>query len=85
MDALDLFLKKYSYKFPKGYPDLGNKSDMILLESLLNEILDETVTLIREGDAEEAIDLLKKELNLKDGKFNTSFTEKYKYFTLFYF
>ena len=41
MDALDLFFKKYSYKFPKGYPDLTDKNDMILLESLLNEILDD--------------------------------------------
>ena len=35
MDALDLFFKKYSYKFPKGYPDLNNKNDVMLLEKLL--------------------------------------------------
>ena len=38
MDALDLFFKKYSYKFPKGYPDMNNKQDILLLESLLNEL-----------------------------------------------
>ena len=38
MDVLDLFFKKYSYKFPKGYPDMNNKNDRILLESLLNEL-----------------------------------------------
>ena len=38
MDALDLFFKKYSYKFSKGYPDMNNKQDRILLESLLNEL-----------------------------------------------
>ena len=39
MDALDLFFKKYSYKFDKGYPDMNNKQDVLLLESiLLNEL-----------------------------------------------
>jgi len=36
MDALDLFFKKFSYKFPKGYPDMNNEQDILLLESLLN-------------------------------------------------
>ena len=35
MDVLDLFFKKYSYKFPKGYPDMNNEQDILLLESLL--------------------------------------------------
>jgi len=35
MDILDLFLKKYSYKFPKGYPDMNNEQDINLLSSLL--------------------------------------------------
>lgn len=78
MDSLDLFFKKYSYKFPKGYPDLTDKKDMILLESLLNEILNEKVSLIREGDAEEAIDILKKELNLKDEDFIKQSSVRYK-------
>ena len=38
MDALDLFFKKYSYKFPKGYPDMNNKQDILLLESLLKKL-----------------------------------------------
>ena len=38
MDALDLFFKKYSYKFNKGYPDLNNEKDILLLESLLNKL-----------------------------------------------
>ena len=38
MDTLDLFFKKYSYKFPKGYPDMNDKQDRILLESLLNKL-----------------------------------------------
>ena len=39
MDALDLFFKKYSYKFPKGYPDLNDEQDILLLESLLEQII----------------------------------------------
>jgi hypothetical protein len=35
MDILDIFLKKYSYKFPKGYPDMNNEQDINLLSSLL--------------------------------------------------
>lgn len=38
MDSLDLFFKRYSYKFPKGYPDMNNSQDVLLLESLLNEL-----------------------------------------------
>jgi len=32
MDALDLFFKKFSYKFPKGYPDMKNEQDILILE-----------------------------------------------------
>lgn len=35
MDALDKFFKKYSYKFPKGYPDLNDEQDINLLADLL--------------------------------------------------
>ena len=38
MDALDLFFKKYSYKFDKGYPDMNNTQDVLLLESILKEL-----------------------------------------------
>jgi hypothetical protein len=38
MNIFDTFFKKYSYKFPKGYPDMNNEQDILLLESiLLNE------------------------------------------------
>lgn len=45
MDALDLFFKKFSYKFDKGYPDMKNVQDILLLESLINKILDEEIIL----------------------------------------
>jgi len=35
MDVLDKFFIKYAYKFPKGYPDLKDKQDILLLESIL--------------------------------------------------
>jgi hypothetical protein len=38
MDALDKFFKKYSYKFSKGYPDMNNEQDVLLLESILGEL-----------------------------------------------
>ncbi len=38
MDVLDLFFKKYSYKFPKGYPDINNEQDVLLLESILENL-----------------------------------------------
>ena len=38
MDILDIFLNKYSYKFPKGYPDMNNEQDVLLMESLLNKL-----------------------------------------------
>ena len=38
MDVLDKFFKKYSYKFTKGYPDMNNKQDVLLLESILDEL-----------------------------------------------
>ena len=38
MNPFNIFFKKYAYKFPKGYPDMNNEQDILLLESiLLNE------------------------------------------------
>jgi hypothetical protein len=45
MNALDLFFKKFSYKFPKGYPDMNNTQDVLLLESLLGKVLGEENTI----------------------------------------
>ena len=38
MDALDLFFKKFSYKFPKGYPDMNSPEDKRLLFELIGNI-----------------------------------------------
>jgi len=45
MDVLDKFFTKYSYKFPKGYPDMNNEQDILLIESLLGDVLDEKFSL----------------------------------------
>ena len=38
MDILDIFLNKYSYKFPKGYPDMNNEQDVLLMEGILENL-----------------------------------------------
>jgi hypothetical protein len=38
MDIITKFLEQYSYRFPKGYPDMNSKNDQMLLSSILEEI-----------------------------------------------
>ena len=38
MDVFDIFFKKFAWKFPKGYPDMKNDQDILLLESLLVDL-----------------------------------------------
>lgn len=38
MDIIEKYLHNISYKFPKGYPDLENKKDIALLETLINKL-----------------------------------------------
>lgn len=50
MDALDLFFKKYSYKFDKGYPDMNNEQDILLLEKLIKtHIPDFSFSILKES------------------------------------
>jgi hypothetical protein len=66
MDTLDKFFKKYSYKFPKGYPDMNNEQDILLLESILGELgintLNESNKPLTFDDCKE---ILLKQTNLK--------------------
>lgn len=41
MDSIDKFLKLYSYKFDKGYPDMNDEQDILLMETLVSEIIGE--------------------------------------------
>lgn len=38
MDSIDKFLKLYSYKFNKGYPDMNDEQDILLLENILQDL-----------------------------------------------
>ena len=41
MKVFDQFFTKFAYKFDKGYPDMNNDQDVLLLETLLSEVLGE--------------------------------------------
>lgn len=38
MNIFDKFFTKFAYKFEKGYPDMDNPNDVILLESIINDL-----------------------------------------------
>jgi glutathionyl-hydroquinone reductase len=38
MNVITKFLEQYSYRFPKGYPDLTDPSDKKLMREILSEI-----------------------------------------------
>ena len=38
MDVLEKFLNSISYKFPKGYPDMNNPEDVLIIENELNSL-----------------------------------------------
>lgn len=39
MNTFDKFFKKFSWKFEKGYPDMNNDQDVLVLESILNKLV----------------------------------------------
>ena len=41
MDFLITYLNSIAYKFPKGYPDMNDDQDVLLLESLISEVIGE--------------------------------------------
>ena len=41
MNIFDKFFTKYGYKFPKGYPDMNNEQDILLLENILEDLIGE--------------------------------------------
>ena len=45
MNIFDKFFTKFSYKFDKGYPDMDNPKDVLLLESLISEVIGERYSL----------------------------------------
>jgi hypothetical protein len=45
MDIFDKFFQKFTYKFDKGYPDMNNDQDVLLLESLISKVTGEKFSL----------------------------------------
>ncbi len=67
MDVITKYLNRVAYKFPKGYPDMNNDQDVLLLETLLSEILGKSIIL----ENQELISLIRS--NIKDyGDLETS-------------
>jgi hypothetical protein len=65
MNVLDKFLHSIAYKFPKGYPDMEDEQDKIILENEFTKI-GITLNEILSPNAQQAVDILKKEFDLKD-------------------
>ena len=79
MKVFDKFFTKFAYKFDKGYPDMNNAQDVLLLESLLSNILGEEFNVINEApDAEEGISILKDKFEFKDEDFLKISGNRYK-------
>ena len=51
MSIFDKFFTKFAYKFNKGYPDMNNAQDVLLLESIISEAIGEKFSL-KEGAAD---------------------------------
>ena len=45
MDPLTKYLNNIAYKFPKGYPDMNNDQDVLLLETFISEVIGEKFSL----------------------------------------
>jgi hypothetical protein len=80
MNIFDKFFIKYLYKFPKGYPDMNNEQDILLLENILEDLIGEKVITSKssEVEAKKAIEILKEKLNLTDSDFTKESSTRYK-------
>jgi hypothetical protein len=54
MDTITRFLEHYSYRFPKGYPDLTDPADKKLMYELLSEV---GINLLEEDQNNELVDI----------------------------
>jgi hypothetical protein len=91
MNVIDKFLDKYSYRFPKGYPDLTDPADKKLMQELLSEIgVDEQEDIYEEEEVvsgEPMESITNNELTDLENIFkNENFRIDYKkYLTLFHY
>ena len=68
MSIFDKFFTKFSYKFPKGYPDMDNPNDIALLESLISEAIEEKFSLKEASVTSNTKKSIEKILNYEEGK-----------------
>ena len=68
MNVITRFLEYYSFRFPKGYPDMNNLEDKALLYEILAE-LDINVNEVASSDSTEGINILKDKFGFKDDDF----------------
>lgn len=71
MDIIEKFLRNISYKFPKGYPDINDVQDVLMLEGMLKEMGINLNELKKPYEflsleAKKVADNLKQQLNLPD-------------------
>ena len=79
ISIFDKFFTKFAYKFDKGYPDMNNDQDVLLLESLISEVIGENFKILNEStDAEEGIEILKDKFEFKDEDFKKVSSSRYK-------
>ena len=66
MDNITKYLNRIAYKFPKGYPDMNNDQDVLLLESLISEAVGYKLSLKEEvpnmSGTKKAVALISQEL-----------------------
>jgi len=71
MDIITKYLNRVSYKFPKGYPDMNNDQDVLLLESLISKTIGEKFSLKEEvpnmSGTKKAVALISQELGNEYG------------------
>ena len=79
MNIFDKFFTKFAYKFDKGYPDMNNDQDVLLLESLISEAMGEKFIFEAPSkDIEDGIEILKTKYGLTDSDFKEVSGKTYK-------
>ena len=68
MSIFDKFFNKFAYKFDKGYPDMNNDQDVLLLESYISKVLGEKFSLQEGTKKQNHINAKEKILSSPGGK-----------------
>ena len=76
MNIFEKFLNSISYKFSKGYPDINNEQDILIIESELKRL--ELEVKIPSNTSSEAMDYIKKQYNLSQDDFDLMSSKTFK-------